>query len=176
VDIGHSAHVTSAPVRRRRRLTGSDWLALLGFLALCFAVAAISGLVTAAAVEDWYRTIRKPEITPPDAAFGPTWAVLYTMMALAAWRVWLKAGFARGRRPLAFFIAQLALNFAWSILFFGLHLTGVALLDVIVLWFLILVTTALFWPVDRLAGLLLLPYLAWVGFAVVLNASIFILN
>ena len=146
-------------------------------LVVVFAAAAIGAVGTSSSVGTWYQSIRKPVFTPPGAVFGPVWTVLYVMMAVAAWIVWTKSGFGPGGRgPLVLFGVQLVLNTCWSLLFFGLRNPGLALVEIIVLWFAVLATTILFWQVARVAGLLLVPYLLWGAFASVLNASIWWLN
>ena len=95
-------------------------------------------------------------------------------MAIAAWRVWRAAGLAGARRALSLHLGQLALNLAWSVLFFGLHLTGAALVDILLLLIAIALTAHAFMAHDRLAGLLMLPYLAWVGYATALNIAIWL--
>ena len=151
-------------------------LALGSFLLLSFGVAAAGGAVTATSVDGWSRTLSKPELTPPDWVFGPVWSALYLMMGLAAWLVWRAAGLSEGRRALALWAVQIGLNLAWSILFFGLHLIGLALVEILLLLSAIAATMAAFARIDRRAGLLLLPYLLWVGYAAVLNAAIWRLN
>ena len=102
------------------------------------------------------------------------WTTLYILMAIAAWRVWRVAGFES--RPLLYWFVQLALNFAWSFIFFGAHHVAFALIEIAVLWLMIVLTTASFFRRDRLAGWLLVPYLVWVSFAGVLNTAIWRLN
>ena len=114
--------------------------------------------------------------TPPDWLFGPVWTVLYIMMAVAAWLVWRSGDRVRAQDALYLFAVQLALNLAWSLLFFGLRDPALALVEVVGFWIAIAATTRAFWPLDRRAGLLMLPYLAWVGFAALLNAAIWWLN
>ncbi len=126
--------------------------------------------------DEWYRTLRKPAWNPPNKVFGPVWTALYLLMAAAAWLIWRKYGVATAILPLSFFILQLALNAAWSWLFFGRHEIRAALIDLGLLWAAILATIALFWGREMLAGVLLLPYLMWVSFAGVLNATIWRLN
>lgn len=156
--------------------TIKSWITLLGLLALCFGIAAIAGAITSRSVEDWYPTLAKPTFTPPDWVFGPVWSVLYASMAIAAWRVWRRAGFQGAAIPFLLFGLQLALNLEWSVLFFGQRAIGWALADMIVLLLLIVATMIAFWRIDRLAGLLLLPYALWVGYAMLLNAAIWWLN
>ena len=152
----------------------ANWIGLLAFLAVCFAVAGIGGRVTATSVETWYPTLATPGFTPPDWIFGPVWTVLYAMMAVAAWLVWRRIGW--HGPALYLFFAQLALNLLWSILFFGLQLVGLALLDIVVLVVLIALTTVAFWRIDRPAGLLFVPYLLWVVYAGALNGAIWRMN
>ena len=153
---------------------GKRWGVLVGLLALCFAVAGIAGWVTATSVESWYPTLAKPGFTPPDQVFGPVWSALYSMIALAAWLAWRRVGWRD--RALGLFFAQLALNLAWSLLFFGLQLVGAALAEILLLLALIAATTLAFWRIDRRAGLLLVPYLLWVGYASLLNGAIWLIN
>ncbi len=149
---------------------------LAGFLAICFAVSAIGGMVTQTSVGTWYQTLARPGFTPPDWVFAPVWTALYGMMAVAGWRVWRCVGFHGGRAALAWFGLQLALNLLWSILFFGLIWIGDAFVEILVLWVAILVTTVSFFRIDRWAGWLMVPYLAWVAYAAALNGAIWQLN
>ena len=160
----------------RTRQGARSGLVLVGFLVLCFAVAGIAGAVTSSSVETWYPTLEKPAFTPPDWVFGPVWTALYAMMALAAWLVWRRTGWSGGRNALGLFLGQLALNLAWSVLFFGLQQVGWALVEIVVLLALILATTMAFFRIDWRAGALLVPYLLWVGYAGALNAGIWALN
>jgi translocator protein len=151
--------------------------ALAGWLSLSIIVGALGGLATASSVSTWYPTLAKPSFNPPNAVFGPVWTSLYLLMALAAWRVWRKVGFGpQGRTALALYLVQMILNLAWSIIFFGLRAPGVALIEVALLFALVAGTAALFWRVDRAAGLMIVPYVAWVGFASLLNFQIWRLN
>src|SRR6185312_4326619 len=150
----------------------SDLAALGALLAASAAIAGVSGAVTVANVGTWYEALAKPAFNPPNALFGPVWTVLYIAMAIAAWRIWRL----RGRTPvgvaLALYAGQLALNFAWSLLFFGAHQIGWALADILGLAILLAATTVAFGRFDTVAGSLMVPYLAWVLFAAFLNFSI----
>ena len=154
----------------------SRYLGLVAFLALSFAVSAVGGVITADNVNAWYPTLRKPPFNPPNWIFGPVWTTLYILMAVAAWRIWLAQGRLLIGAPMVLYGVQLALNLLWSILFFGLQAIGLALVDIIALLAAIVATTLAFWRIDQLSGLLFAPYLAWVAFASVLNASIWWLN
>ncbi|WP_337054666.1 TspO/MBR family protein [Pseudoxanthomonas sp. USHLN014] len=150
-------------------------LGLVGWLLLVLVAGAI-GAAASVQAATFYATLAQPSWAPPAAVFGPVWSVLYVLMGIAAWLVWRRGGWAAQRRALTVFVAQLALNALWSWLFFGWHLGAAAMLDIVVLWVLIVVTVAMFWRVRPLAGLLLLPYLAWVTFASALNYAVWQLN
>ncbi|HEX8177527.1 MAG TPA: TspO/MBR family protein [Pyrinomonadaceae bacterium] len=154
----------------------STWLALGVSIAICFSAAGIGSLFTDPEIGGWYARIAKPSWTPPNWVFGPVWSVLYLMMAVAAWLVWKEKGFASAAAPLALFGVQLVFNALWSILFFGMHRIGMALLDIVLLWSAILATVLSFWRVSPAAGALMIPYLLWVTYASALNYSIWRLN
>ena len=146
---------------------------LICWLALCFAAPAVGAFSLPG---EWYASLRKPAWNPPHWIFGPVWTALYTMMALAAWLVWRRGGLASQRMPLVLFLIQLALNAAWTPLFFGLHWIAFALGEIILLWVAIMATIRAFARVNRVATGLMLPYLAWVTFATVLNFELWRLN
>ena len=141
----------------------------------CYAAAAIGGYATAGSVSGWFQTIKRPSFQPPDWLFGPVWTVLYGLMAVAAWLVYVKTARVRSI-PMMLFAVQMVLNIAWSIIFFGLHRPGLAVIDIALLLAAIIATTIAFWRVSRPAGALMLPYLGWVIFASILNVSIWRLN
>ena len=148
--------------------------ALLLLLGATLLTGMAGGLATEAGKDGWYEGLAKPGWTPPDAAFPIVWTLLYVAMAVAAWRVWRKAGW---RHPaLGAFWAQLAANFAGPFLFVASHRIGLALADAALLFALVAVTAALFARTDRWAGLVLLPYLAWTGYAVALNWAVWRMN
>ena len=150
-------------------------LGLLGWLLLVFFVAALAGFASAGAGE-FYRELVRPAWAPPGWLFGPVWSVLYALMGIAAWLVWRARGFAGARIALWLFVAQLAANALWSFLFFAWRLGALAFADILLLWVLIIATLVAFWRTSNAAGLLLLPYLAWVSFAVALNFATWQLN
>jgi translocator protein len=149
------------------------WLALFVMIVLCFAVAGLGGLLTLPNIPNWYAGLAKPSWMPPGWIFGPVWSVLYLSMAVAAWLVWRRGD---ATVPMVLFGIQLVLNAAWSWLFFGLHGPGAAFVDIVLLWLGIVATTVAFWRWSTLAGILLLPYLAWVSFAAMLNFAIWRMN
>ena len=147
---------------------------LLFFLIVTLGTGAVASLFTSPAIPTWYASLNRPAFTPPNWVFAPVWTALYIVMAFAGWRVWKKTGL---RSPeMAAFAIQLALNFGWSILFFGRHWIGAALIEIVVLDMAILATLVLFFRRDRIAGLLLLPYLAWTLFATLLTQTFGQLN
>jgi benzodiazapine receptor len=154
-----------------------DGVALIAAVALCLAIGFLGGRATAANIPTWYAGLVKPSFNPPNWLFGPVWTLLYAMMAFALWRVLGSPVATPGRRMAVLaFVAQMVLNALWSVVFFGLHAPGIALFVIVALEALILTTIALFRPLDRLAALLLVPYAAWVAFATILNAAIWMLN
>ena len=148
--------------------------ALLVSLAVVVAVAALGGFVSADAAAD-YDKLAQPSWGPPNYLIGPIWGVLYLMMALAAWLVWRADPRWRSPAIIAYGV-QLALNLVWSALFFGLGWRGLALLDVLLLDVAVAITIAAFWKVRRAAAFLMMPYLAWILIATVLNYYVWSMN
>ena len=141
------------------------------------AVGALSAFATARGVDAWYPTLAKPSFSPPAWVFGPTWTVLYILMGVALFLVWRQGLDTQGVRfALTIFAVQLVLNALWSIIFFGMQSPAWAFAEIILLWLAILATLWAFWRVTPAAGWLLVPHLAWVSFAAVLNGSIWMLN
>lgn len=148
---------------------------LIAFLAVCLAAGGLGSIPTAKGVREWYPTLRKPPGTPPSWVFGPVWTTLYVLMAVSAWLVWRQYGW--GAKPaLLIFFAQLALNLAWSGIFFGARLPGLAFVEIVILWLSIAFTIFVFFWLDALAAYLLVPYLLWVTYAAYLNGGIWTLN
>lgn len=157
------------------RRVGRSLAALALCVILCFGVAGLGGYWTSLGLGPWYDVLRKPRWTPPNWVFGPVWSALYTMMAVAAWRVWRARGSGQGG-ALALFGLQLALNLAWSGLFFGLRSPGAGVVAIAALWMAIAATLVAFRRLDRVAGMLMVPYLLWVTYASALNVAIWHLN
>ena len=154
----------------------ADLAGLVFFIALCLGIGALGASVTATSVRTWYAELARPSFTPPNAVFGPVWTALFVLMAVAAWRVWRAADREATRGPLTLFALQLALNLGWSVVFFGLQKIGAAVATIVVLDVAVVVTMLAFRTIDRAAALLLVPYLAWVSFATVLNIAFWQLN
>ncbi|KIY99257.1 Translocator protein [Monoraphidium neglectum] len=126
----------------------------------------IGGFATASQIKGWYATLKKPWWNPPNWLFGPVWTCLYAAMGYASYLVYEQGGFAKQAVPLGVYIAQLALNFLWTPLFFTLHRFDLATVDILAMWGMIVATIATFYPVIGAWALgLLIPYLAWVSYA-----------
>jgi translocator protein len=152
-------------------------IALAAFVALTFSAAGIASAFTARSVRTWYPPLRKPVGNPPASYFGPVWTVLYFLMTIAVWNVWRDGdGWEGATAAITVFLIQLALNAAWSVIFFGMRSPGAALIEIVLLWAAILATVILFWQISPFSGALLVPYLAWVTYAGYLNAGIWRLN
>ncbi len=162
------------------RPTASSRSALVVYALAVVVVAAVGGLATSSGqgADGWYAGADKPAFTPPGWLFGPVWTVLYAAMALAAWRLSRRRadGDPRAAGLLRLWWVQLALNFLWTPLFFAGQLLWLALVDIVLLDVLVAVLVVRSWRVDRLAGALLAPYLAWILFATALNAGVAALN
>ena len=164
--------MTKAPATLRVTTAG-QLIALIAWVSLCFLTAWIGSRFTPG---ESYLQLQKPSWTPPGYLFGPVWSILYLCMGVAAWLVWRRAGFSGARLALGLFLVQLVLNGMWSWIFFGMQRPGLAFAEILILWGMILATLLTFWRVSAAAGILFLPYLAWVSFAAVLNYAIWQLN
>jgi len=125
---------------------------------------------TVSSVKSWYPLLNKPSFNPPSWLFAPVWTILFFLMGVALYLIWSK------KNKITWFWIQLVLNILWSILFFGLHLPWFAFIEIIILWFAIVKAIIEAYSFNKKAGILLLPYLAWVSFAAFLNFSIARLN
>lgn len=150
----------------------TKWLSLILWVGLCLLVGFTGSFFTPG---EWYQSLEKSSLTPPNIVFPVVWNILFILMGIAAWCIWGKreqgVSFA-----LFLFIVQLLLNILWSYLFFGIHRPDLALIEIIILWIVILFTVIAFFKADKVAGVLMLPYLAWVSFAIYLNYSFVQLN
>lgn len=152
-------------------------LSLIVWIVLCQLAGGIGSLFTSSAIPDWYASLVRPAIAPPNWIFGPVWTTLYLLMGIAAWLVWRRRGeVSVAKIGLIIFGVQLVLNSLWSILFFGLHSPEAAFVEIIFLWIAIVATIVWFAKVSKSAAWLLVPYLAWVSFAAYLNYQFYVLN
>jgi benzodiazapine receptor len=164
----------SQSVERLDKAGGRRWFALAFWLTVVAAVAFVGSFVTLPKIPTWYAGLAKPWFTPPNAVFGPAWTILYVMMAVAAWRI--GTGSPTRVRAIALFVVQLAFNAIWSPVFFGLEAPKLGLAVIVALLVSLAATLIAFWRIDRLAGLLLVPYLVWICYATALNTAIVALN
>lgn len=139
-------------------------------IVICEGAGLIGSVFTFSAIPNWYITLNKPTFSPPNFLFGPVWTTLYFLMGVSLYLVWKK------KNSLKLFWIHLFFNATWSIMFFGLRNPLLGLINILILWLLIVIVIYKFWKINKTAGLLLLPYLAWVSFATYLNYSIWILN
>lgn len=150
-------------------------------LAIAIIISELAGIIgsffTTTSITTWYATLLRPDFYPPNWIFAPVWTILFAFMGIALFLIWEK-GLTKKDVRIAFtvFFAQLALNILWSILFFGLHNPGAALIEIFSLWLAILTTIISFYKISKTASYLLIPYILWVSFAAYLNYSIWILN
>ena len=149
---------------------------LLVSLALPLGLGAIAGLFTAEAVPEWYETLNRPSFNPPNWLFGPVWTILYILMGISLFLIWKQSANKERNLAIVVFLLQLALNFAWSFIFFSFNMIGFALIEIILLWISIIVMLVLFYRIKPMAAYINIPYLIWVTFATVLNASYYLLN
>jgi tryptophan-rich sensory protein len=156
----------------------AGWNRLLGLVAWLVTVALAAGLATIASIDasQLYGQLAKPGWAPAASLFAPVWTVLYLLMAIAAWLVWRSRGFEGAPVALTLFLLQLAANALWSWLFFAWRQGLLAFVDIVVLAVLVAAVIVAFWRIRPLAGVLLLPYLAWVVYAAVLNYQVWLLN
>lgn len=151
--------------------------ALLFFILISQGAGLLGSLFTVRNIDTWYKGLNKPVFSPPNWIFGPVWTLLYLMMGISAFLIW-QNGWKRKevKSALLVFMIQLVLNALWSIIFFGNRAPLAGFVEILFLWTAILVTIILFWKISKTAGILLLPYIAWVSFAAVLNFSLWRLN
>lgn len=144
---------------------------LLFFIALCLSAGIIGSYFTYSSLENWYPYLKKPFFNPPNYLFGPVWTVLYILMGISIYLVW-----GNKKVNLNWFWTQLGLNVFWSVAFFGLKSPLIGFIVIIATWFTICKTIQEFYKYNKMAAYLLIPYIAWVTFATLLNFSIMILN
>lgn len=148
---------------------------LLLSIALCEGAGIIGSIFTFSAIPTWYKTLIKPEFSPPNFLFGPVWTTLFLLMGISVYLIWT-SGKKNIKDALLLFWIHLFFNTSWSIMFFGLRSPFLGLLNILILWILIVVVVYKFWKINKWSGILLLPYLAWVSFATILNYNIWLLN
>lgn len=149
---------------------------LFCFITLPLCVGGISGYFTSASIPNWYADLIKPSFNPPNYLFAPVWTCLYILMGIAIYLIWNQVSYRNKKKAYIFWTTQLFLNFCWSIIFFYLKSPGWALVEIIIMWLFILLTLLEFKKINLTAFYLMIPYILWVSFASILNASIYHLN
>lgn len=150
---------------------------LLIFILIAHLVGAFGSLFTISEIPTWYATLALPSWSPPSEVFAPVWLTLYTFMGVAAYMVFNHRKTRDGvGSALTLYAIQLVLNGAWSVIFFGFHMIGLAFAEILLLAFFVGLTTIRFWRISASAGVLMLIYLGWVLFAAALNFGIWWVN
>ena len=154
-------------------MTKNKYLSLTFILLITFLASGIGGFTTANFKEPWYSQIILPSFNPPSWVFGPVWTTLYILMSIAIWRIWIKY---YDNKILNLYFFHLFFNMIWSIIFFGFHQIGLALLDLVIILIFIVLLMKIYYLKDKISFSLMVPYFLWSGYALVLNLNIFILN
>ncbi len=149
---------------------------LIVSLILPLGIGAIAGMFTSEAVPDWYALLNRPSFSPPNWLFGPVWTTLYLLMGISLFLIWKQEVSKERNLAILVFMVQLILNFGWSFIFFYFNLLGFALIEIIILWISIVIMLFLFYKIKPIASYINIPYLVWVTFATILNASYYLLN
>ena len=150
---------------------------LICSVSVCLLTGFLGTFVTMDSVTTWYADLSRPSFTPPDWTFGVVWPILYVMMGISGFLIWERGINKRQVKvALGLFVLQLVLNGIWTPIFFGLHMIALALVEIVLLWVAILLTIIAFWRISKASTFLLFPYILWVSFAVVLNATFWYLN
>jgi len=151
-------------------------LKFLVSIILPLSLGAIAGMFTSQSVPEWYATLNRPSFNPPNWIFGPVWTTLYILMGISFFLIWKQEASKDRNRAILIFLLQLLLNFAWSFIFFYFNMIGLALVEIILLWISIVMMLIVFYKIKPTASYINIPYLLWVTFATVLNASYYFLN
>lgn len=154
----------------------NKFLKILVAVSLPLLVGSIAGLATSPNIKSWYAYLQKPVFSPPNWIFGPMWSLLYILMGVGLYMIWESEKGELRTRALKFFFIQLAFNFAWSFIFFEFRLIGVAFFEILLVWISVAAMIYTFYPVNKKAALLQIPYILWVTFATLLNGAVWALN
>ena len=154
-------------------MTKNKYLSLFLILLITFIASAIGGFTTASFKEPWYSEIILPSFNPPSWVFGPVWTILYVFMSVAAWSTWQKT---LDKKILLIYFVHLFFNAIWSIIFFGFHEIGLALIDLIIIIFFIILLMKIYFRKNLISFYLIIPYFLWSSYALILNTSIYFLN
>lgn len=153
-----------------------DYGVLAAIVILIMGIGGFFGAVTGGSEDPWFQALNKPAFNPPGYLFGIVWPILYALMGLAVWRIWRLPASQSRRRALRLFLVQLVINFAWSFIFFSAHQIAIGAVWIGLLVIIVLFTMRAFGHLDRISQWLLVPYLAWISFATILNSTFWALN
>ena len=154
-------------------MTKNKYLSLFLILLITFIASAIGGFTTNSFKEPWYSQIILPSFNPPSWVFGPVWTTLYIMMSIAIWKIWINSF---DLKILKLYFIHLLFNGSWSIIFFGFHQIGLALVNLVIILIFIVLLMKRYFSRDKISFYLMIPYFLWSSFAFILNSSIFMLN
>ena len=154
-------------------MTKNKYLSLFFLLLITFMASAIGGFTTNSFKEPWYSEVVLPSFNPPSWVFAPVWTILYIMMSVAIWKIWINLF---DYKILKLYFIHLFFNGTWSIIFFGFHQIGLALINLIIILTLIFLLMKKYLSRDKISFYLMIPYFMWTSFALLLNSSIFLLN
>ena len=154
-------------------MTKNKYLSLFFILLITFLASAIGGFTTTSFKEPWYSQIILPSFNPPSWVFAPVWTTLYIMMSVAIWKIWINSF---DLKLLKLYFVHLFFNGTWSIVFFGFHQIGLALINLIIIIVFIIMLMKNYLIRDRFSFYLMIPYFLWSSYALILNSSIFLLN
>ena len=154
-------------------MTKNKYLSLTLILLITFLASGIGGFTTATFKEPWYSQIILPSFNPPSWVFAPVWTTLYIMMSIAIWKIWINSF---DLKILKLYFVHLFFNGTWSIVSFGFHQIGLALINLAVILILIIFLMKNYFSIDKISFYLMIPYLVWSSYALILNSSIFMLN
>ena len=154
-------------------MTKNKYLSLFFILLITFLASAIGGFTTTSFKEPWYSQIILPSFNPPSWVFAPVWTTLYIMMSVAIWKIWINSF---DLKLLKLYFIHLFFNGTWSIVFFGFHQIGLALINLIIIIAFIIMLMKKYLIRDKFSFYLMIPYFLWSSYALILNTSIFLLN
>ena len=154
-------------------MTKNKYLSLAIITLITFLAPAVGGYATSAFKEPWYSQLILPSFNPPSWVFAPVWSTLYLMMSLAIWKIWTKTF---DIKILKIYLIHIFFNSTWTIVFFGLHKIGLALLNLIIILIFIIILMREYFIKDKISFTLMVPYLSWSVYALLLNSAIFLLN
>ena len=154
-------------------MTKNKYLSLIFLFLITFSASLVGGFITTSFKEPWYSQILLPSFNPPSWVFGPVWLTLYILMSIAIWRIWIKF---YDTKILQIYFVHLFFNMIWSIIFFGFHQIGLALIDLIIILIFIIILMRIYLKKDKISFYLMIPYFLWSFYALILNFTIFILN